>query len=208
VQLWSLATGKRERTLEDQATTIDAVAFGPGATVFGGTENGQVVVWGLSSGMPRDPVVLPGGGVVGALAVSPDGKWLAVAVQATVELFPLVGDHIGTRESVALHDPQGGMLRALAWSADSTRIITGGSGGARIWELTRRALLGRRDAGAINALALENDTLWIGGDDGTVEAWDVRVETRGVSELEKFAGKYDPWELGKDDIPVRKGDTQ
>jgi WD40 repeat protein len=198
VQLWSLASGERTTVLVDAATTVTCVVFGPGTLVFGGSDDGAVIAWDRThlDLAEKRRVTFPGG--VAAIALSPDGATLAVAGQGAIELIDVRDGHLGTPRR-RVYDPSGGLLRAVGWSADGTRLVSAGSDGARIWDAASGTQLGARDAGMLDALVIDGDTLWTGGEDHSVDAWDVHVETRPVAELDGFVARHGTWRLGPGD---------
>ena len=112
------------------------------------------------------------GGPVTAVAIAPDGTWLASA---------------GDDESVRIWDPVTGELRfdltgrgpvtAVAIAPDGTWLASGGGGGSvRIWDPVtgelRAALTGR--GGPVRAVAIAPDGTWLvsGWGGGSVRIWD------------------------------------
>jgi len=120
------------------------------------------------------------GGVL-AVAVTPDGKWLATAGEdRTVRIWDLANG----RERAAL--THAGWATDVAVAPDGSWLATGSSDGTvRIWDLAngqeRAAMTGH--AGGIRAVASAADGSWLatGGDDGTVRIWDVATERERTS---------------------------
>ncbi|MGH4012167.1 MAG: pentapeptide repeat-containing protein, partial [Pseudonocardiaceae bacterium] len=84
------------------------------------------------------------------------------AVQVVSPLRPLTG-HTGG-------------VRAVAWSPDGIRLLTGGDGGARVWDATTAQLL-HQLTGHLNwvravAWSADGTGLLTGGEDSTVRIWD------------------------------------
>jgi WD40 repeat protein/serine/threonine protein kinase len=90
VHLWDLASGK-ETTGRGHTGHVHGLAFSPAAPLLATcAEDGAVVLWDLTSGLRRLRTIGPGpfGGGVGALAFTPDGRYLATAnANGTVYLF-------------------------------------------------------------------------------------------------------------------------
>ena len=111
-------------------------------------------------------------GGVSAVAIAPDGTWLATAGgDGTVRIWAADGT---PRATLTGHD---GGVYAVATAADGTWLATGGNDGTvRTWAAdgTPRATLTGHDGG-VNAVAIAPDGTWLatGGGDGTVRIWAV-----------------------------------
>ena len=111
-------------------------------------------------------------GPVRAVAIAPDGTWLATAGDdGTVRTWAADGT---PRATLTGHD---GAVRAVAIAPDGTWLATGGGkdGTARTWAAdgTPRATLTGHD-GPVRAVAIAPDGTWLatgGGEDGTVRTW-------------------------------------
>ena len=127
---------------------------------------------------------------------------LAVSQLTEVKLFDVDATRLDKR-STRIDDPSA--VRAVTFSSDGTRVITGGADGARIWDLeTGKLLATRDDHNVINGLAMDKDTLWTASEeDHTVDAWDVRVEDGVVSTLARFVARHGPWRLDDHDNLIR-----
>jgi WD40 repeat protein len=194
VELWTLG-GQHVRTLAAPARAITALTFAPiGCDVFAGTGDGRLVAWDCATGLVRSwPLVR---GEVTALAFSRLG--LVIATGNEVALFG--GGNTGWTPQVTLDNP--GEVRAVVLTADGTRMITAGSGGSKIWDTANGKLLSTRaaNAGGIEAIALDGDTLWTASSDGAIAAWDVQSDTRSTEELTSFVRTHDPWRLDDNDV--------
>jgi WD40 repeat protein len=108
-----------------------------------------------------------------AIAVSPDGAWLAAAGLATaVPLWDIPGG-----ERRAVFTGHRGPVYAAVASPDSSWLATGGwDGTVRVWDIAtarqRSILTGHR--GTVYTVAVAPDGRWLasGGSDGTLRIWD------------------------------------
>ncbi len=127
--LWDLETGSR-RFLQRASGPITALAASRSGAFAMGSKSGELLLWDSLQARPR---ALPGNtGVVGLLALSPDGRWLAAQ---------------SSPDSISLWDLKaGGPPRklpsapswrfALAFSPDSRWLAAGGKDSkARVWEV-------------------------------------------------------------------------
>lgn len=72
-----------------------------------------------------------------AVALSPDGRWLAAGRGATIEVFDLsldVPEGSETREPSARLDRHRDAVQSLAWSRDGTRLASGGFRRVVVWK--------------------------------------------------------------------------
>jgi WD40 repeat protein len=120
--------------------------------------------------------VIAEGGPIYAVAIAPDGTWLAsVGKDTTVRLWDTA---TGTqRATLTGHD---GIPYAVAVAADGTWLATGGTDATvRLWDaasgVLRATLTGH--IGSVHAVAIAPDGTWLatGGNDGAVRLWDVRT---------------------------------
>jgi sugar lactone lactonase YvrE len=105
------------------------------------------------------PSVVP----VLALGFSPDGKSLALARGGTVEIREAGDPQLPVRVSFAAHADS---VRSLAWSPDSSVLVTGGYQRARFWDAATgeaRAEISGEIVGEVNALvwSIKGDGLWV-----------------------------------------------
>jgi WD40 repeat protein len=112
-------------------------------------------------------------GKVIAIAIAPDGTWIAIAGgDRTARILDI---HTGRQRAVLTAHTD--LVRVLAIAADSTWLATAGDDGtARIWDAVtgrQRAVLDRHSR-AVTSVAIAPDGTWLAtaGDDGTARIWD------------------------------------
>ena len=84
-----------------------------------GINNTDVATWAL----PEEAIARLGRGIVGPLAFSPDGKYLAVGTKIGLWWYELA-----TMKPVALWETERGMLSTLKFSSDGALLATGNFG--------------------------------------------------------------------------------
>ncbi|HEY5944456.1 MAG TPA: protein kinase [Kofleriaceae bacterium] len=197
--------GTLVRKLAAQAGRIDTLAIHPtSGAIVGVGHDGTFAIWNASFVPISTSPDLDSH--YNAIAFAPDGSALVMAGPGFALVRKVIGGVVG-KVDVTLESSVGiGVVRSVLITPDGSRVITAGdTGRAMIWDRKKGKLLGMRDRhdAAINALALQNETLWVASDDHMLSAWNVRVETGKVSELEKFmADKHVPVEL-QDDVVIR-----
>ena len=112
-----------------------------------GINNTDVTTWAL----PEEAIARLGRGIVGPLAFSPDGKYLAVGTKIGLWWYELA-----TMKPIALWETERGMLSALKFSSDGALLATGNSdGGIKIWDvqnhrcLMEKQRMGRSDRASV-----------------------------------------------------------
>ncbi|GAA3609616.1 nSTAND1 domain-containing NTPase [Microlunatus ginsengisoli] len=179
--LWDVSdrsAPRRLRTLGVEVTTY-ALAFVPGThRLLAGTSDGRVVGW--TDPARSDPVDLVRGVAdgVSAIAVSADGRRLAVAGAADrIDVWRLDAGRAVHRRSAAL-----GVARALAiaFSPDGREVAAGTTGNeVRRWAIGRNGLTSRPALGGfgswVNAVAYQPDArrLVAGSSDQTTVVFDL-----------------------------------
>ena len=109
---------------------ISDLAFsGDGARLASVTDSGELRVWtAANSALQTGPWRL--GGEAAAARFSPDGQWLAIAGDRSVQLRRLAG---GTNQHVLPHDRS---IRELEFSGDSKALLCAAADAAWVWNLT------------------------------------------------------------------------
>ncbi|MFD6400409.1 hypothetical protein [Nocardia sp. NPDC060249] len=161
---------------------VASVAFSPdGRTVYAGGAAGRVHRWDITDAehpVDRPDIDLGHRGTVYAVAVRPDGRWLATAGDdRTVRLHDLV---TGTTRTLTGHDAP---VRTVAFAPDGKTLVSGSDDRtARVWDVTdpdRASPLGAPLTGqalTVHAVAFSPDgtTLATGSDDQTFRLWSLR----------------------------------
>jgi WD40 repeat protein len=195
VQIWDTASWQQRAVLNchsryTSTPTVAAVVVAPdGSWLASGVGDGTVRIWDVATGQQRaklgveqrdEPGIdfywMP---AVTAVAVAPDGSWLASAGRdKAVRIWD-----VATGQQRALLTGHTSPVTAVAAAPDGSWLATGGHDGRiRIWDVAtgqQRALLtghtGRVHAPAVATVAGTPDGRWLasGGGDGTLQIWDV-----------------------------------
>ena len=111
---------------------IRAAAFLPeGQSLLSADDGGNILLWGIQSGLSQPVRIGRHAGQSWAIAVHPDGTQAATAdSDGHVRLWPISGD--GPPLLLSGHT---GPVRDVAYSADGTRLVSVGQGrGVRVWD--------------------------------------------------------------------------
>lgn len=128
IRLWSLPSGRLTRTLTAPKAPITAIACHPDGRIVSGDQAGRGQVWSADS--PNDgPVIHQSPSPVTALAISPNGDWLAIgADDGQLTLINLQG----LNQTIRLRHAWG--VRALAFTPDSRMVVsTSADATIRFW---------------------------------------------------------------------------
>ena len=185
--LYSTATHRLVRRL-DQGASVTAVAFVPGghAVVTGG-KNGTAVIWSVGTGR-RLHELRTGAGTVLDLALSPHGALVATASSDglgriwRVESGALVSSLVGHTNPVT----------GIAFSPDGAFAVTSsGDKTARVWKVDNgdeRALLaGHVEAVDEASFSPDGKAVLTASEDGTARLWDPESQPR-LAELARGPG--------------------
>jgi WD40 repeat protein len=173
LQLWNFNGKATARTIETDANGFWSLAVAPDPRVvaFGGGAR-RVGAWEMTRQKPRSfrlnsPSL--------AVALSPDGRLMASAVERTVLLF----DVPKNREQAVL-DGHKGLVRALAFAPSGRLLATGSQDQTvRFWSIHEaKAVPGpvyEWPIGGVHCLAFSPDGMLAaaGGDSGTIWVWDL-----------------------------------
>ena len=177
VELWSRT--HRLATLGDGADAI-SISAQTGAIAAVGRD-GSLRVWD-ARGKPlldkREP-----GAPYTTVGFAPAGDAVVAAGPGVAHVWD-----VRTATKLTIEGPIN-VPRAAIIAGDGALVITAGDDGvASIWDRHKGKLLGRRahHKQPITALAARGDTLWVASADGTLAAWDIRIETRAVAALKQF----------------------
>ena len=161
-QVWSTESGAPvSPPFKHQSGLTGAVFTRDGRHVVTGSFAGAVTLWEAATGARVREWTL--GETVHDVACSPDGRWIAVAVERGVRHWPVESDTVmGSLDAGAPHG-----TRRVLFSADSGRVLGFGGGGARVWEM---------GSGQVLTPLLEHRNFWVHGaafgPDGTqVVSW-------------------------------------
>lgn len=170
-ELWNLNSGRRREPHFLEPNGVRAVAACPERRMVAWvTGHRKVCVWEV---LKPEPVQFPQSKNCHAVALSPDGKRLVVAVDYSARVFDIA-------KQLELFDLKGhkGTVWAVAVSPDGETIATGSwDGTVKLWS----AATGRERAtfkwpiGRVYSLAFAPDGLRLaaGGDLGSVVVWDM-----------------------------------
>jgi WD40 repeat protein len=186
IRLWSMKTGKLDRELKPSARRVAALEFDPKRSILYSTHGDETIrVWDV---VKREEVLKIATPYDRALAVSPDGKLLASARNATACIW-----NAETGKAIRTIDDCGGGIHSLAFSPDSKKLLTGSTYRAlRVWDVETGKEVNPRQGhhDAVQSLAFSPDgkALASRGSDQTVRVWDlkkakqVRVLSTGKAE--------------------------
>lgn len=182
IDVWSMATGQRVRTLAGHSQWITALAISPnGRTLASGSLDGTINLWDLPSGTLQATLFARH---VTTLAFSPDGSTLAsgsrlINTAAPKTFHPLQLWNAATGElltNLTLTEP----ITAIAFSPDGQKLAAG-SNRTWVWDLPTQSLWYRVESGDLNDLIFSADgrllltgSDGIGGEDG-IKMWDART---------------------------------
>lgn len=129
-QAWEARTGQPAAPPLRHAAGVTSAVFTPDdRRVVTGAFQGGVAVWDASSG--ERLLQLPAEESVHDVACSPDGRWIAGAVDRGLRLWETNRPHSSRLiESRMVHG-----LRRVMFSPDSSRVLGAGGTGSRVWDV-------------------------------------------------------------------------
>jgi len=147
---------------------------------------GRCRAWDAATGKAVRPI---GAKVarVSAAAVSPDGRTLALAIEAAAAGGPVELWDVATGKQTGQIETKGKQILAVAFSPCGKHLACGGlDGKIRIWDLAGRrevsALRGSNGHTRTVAYSPDGRTLAAGGWDGTIYLWNVATKTERLAE--------------------------
>lgn len=165
---------------------IRSIVFTPdGQRLISASDDKTIRVWDLKSGRTiqtlRGDIGEGEAGKIYALAISPDGRWLAAGGRTGLPGMP---NHpiriydLSTGQLATLLDGHVEPVLSLAFSPDGTMLASGGMDDrAVVWNITggRRAAVLEGHAGDVNSVRFTpaGDRLVTGSDDRTLRIWSV-----------------------------------
>lgn len=173
--------------------SVNSVAFGPnGTTLVSGGRDSTVRVWNLNA--PRQPpdVRRAGTGAYFDARISPNGKLIAGASDdATTRVWPAEDPSAAPR---VLSRPDDSFAYTVEFAPDSRRLVSGGNGSLRIWDLEDEGappidLIGHFAAVESASFSPDGARLATASRDRTVRVWDVSdPEVRSLLALRGHRG--------------------
>ena len=184
-----LLPAKRERIYRGPADDIQQVAENRDGRVAVVAWDGKVLLWGPDGGGPRG-FFQNGPFRAGRIALSPDGRFLAVSAEATFRPAGVHPDPGESRQQIVVHDLSSARrvlsidcgrcsVRPIVFSPDGKRIFAGGFDGfISVWDSATGRCLRRAPAGerAIFTVALSPDGKKLAsGSNGRVKVWEAET---------------------------------
>ncbi|MEW6731956.1 MAG: protein kinase [Acidobacteriota bacterium] len=173
VIIWDAQSGLKKTVLLGHNTRVNAILFSPdGNSVISGDFEGKIFLWNLKENTSRQFAV---GCIVHSLAISPDGRQLAVSSEI---LDTASGERIfHLRDLAAL---LGGDKYGLSFSSDGKLLACAAPENEDIvslldtknWQVVARVSLKNRSLLNVS-FSPNGKQLVTGGDDGTVRLWTV-----------------------------------
>ncbi len=174
IRLWDVPSGREIRVLRGHIHAVTAAAFSrDGKTLVSGAADGFVIFWEIPSGRQiRAKKAHPPNGIQ-AIALSPDGHWLATTgSEISIKIWDVAGDE-------PLHELKGHslLINQLAFTADSRRLVSAASDRTiRIWDpaFGHEILVLRGHSRDVWDVAISPDGTRIAsaGGDATVRLWE------------------------------------
>jgi WD40 repeat protein len=187
IALWEVNTAKRRTALSTQRLEVRCVAITPdGAAVVSSGQQTSVELWDLATAKSRGPLLVNAGSPVYSVAVSRDGKTLAIAGGKEEGppwgLHPIVlWDLEGRKVGPALPSKEVG-ARSVAFSPDGKVLAAAcGDSSVKLWDMQELKLLFTfPDIEPDTAVAFSPDGKLLAGgsqsrfvNHGVVKLWDV-----------------------------------
>lgn len=143
VKVWDLSKQTVEFDLKGHTGYVNTVGISPDGSICATAgKDGNISLWDLKDG--KLLFSLPAGGIVNALAFSPNRFWLCAAVGGAVKVFDLqtstvVDEHLPEAALEGENGQKNGLVPeclSLAWSADGNTLYSGHSdSNIRAWKV-------------------------------------------------------------------------
>ena len=197
LRTWNVVSGQVEQVITTH--TVPALAASSllftadGSSIVTGNRDGTMKLWDVQSGKERRSIPLPGSMPAQALAVSPDGRYLACGSQASTNHSEIRVFNLSSGEERALVANLEGVLTDVAFNDEGTRIASStldrGStarGSIQLWDAeTGQGLLHVPFRAHHVSFSTEGRRLMGIGADSSMKTWDVRTG----AELGSFQGR-------------------
>ncbi|KAI1650568.1 WD40 repeat-like protein [Daldinia loculata] len=176
VKCWDLETNKVIRHYHGHLSGVYTLSLHPTLDVLvTGGRDGVARVWDMRT---RSNIhVLSGhkGTVADLKCQEADPQVITASLDSTVRLWDLAA---GKTMGVLTHHKKG--VRALALHPSEFTFATGSTGSIKQWKCPEGAFMGNFDGhnAIINSLALNEDVLFSGGDNGSMSFWDWKTGHR------------------------------
>ena len=171
VQVWDYQTGEEHYTVND-GEILAGFAFMPDGQHGISVDSENVYVWRVADGSIIAKHVITDDNLIDTIALSPDGKWLAIVTEWDLQLV----DTNTWKTVITIDDPEP-FPTALLFSADSTLLIAGCTDGTiQFWRVADGELSFQvNHPYSIETLALSPNgrTLATGSNEGTVRLWQI-----------------------------------
>ncbi len=169
IALWDVGLEHRAHTLAEHIRAVTCIAFSDDSRwLASGSSDKTIKVWETSNG--RVSRTLADTKELLALALSPEGRWLASSTDEKAKLWDV---STGRVSQVLLHDDA---VMDLVFSHDGKILVTGSSDStAKVWEVETGRLVGgplRHDDVVVEAHFSPDDRLLATGSlDKTIKLW-------------------------------------
>jgi len=175
IQLWNTKTGKEIRSFGKDMGGIDRLVFShDNKRLFSASGDGDLRIWEIATGNEKSKIK---GLRPRDIAVSPDGKWLAVAdISSTVTMRDP-----GTGKIVAKLAGHKDAVESLAFSRDGAFVAAGGSDGViLVWDANTHKpvsrLLGHTDRVSAVVFSSDGKNLASGSRDYSIRIWSIDAQ--------------------------------
>ncbi len=178
--VWDIGSGEGVALVGHEAA-VSTCSLGATGKLVTGSDNGKLILWGLSDG-PAVQLCQGHRGSVSAVAVSADGRMGASAgADRTIRLWDVAtGQNLGV---ISKHPDE---VKSLAFAPDGAALLAGGADGpARLWDL-----LGRKEFARFRG----HDALIFARADGAdgrlgeIDLGGPKIEMTEIAQEKKYAG--------------------